>query len=334
MVFKVQMGNKIKAAKVLLENYYPTDKIQVEIIPAETTNKTNFNLHQSLGVKKPRQTIVMLYGMDYAGEEDPRLVKFANAFAKSGFRVAVPCLNGLKSLEFQIDDVDRICDLALYLGQTLSDTVGICAFSIGGGYALVAAANLVNQIAIDPILLFSPYYCLNELWEYWKDKDLVQPTNDREWDHFLWNKMALAYRGLDSLGFSQNEREDFLYRLRHYCSEDSLDKKRAYYLQSLAHLKVPKYGDFPIRSEILDALSPKGKLYNIKGKVLLVHDTNDLMIPPSHTERIFKELNGSKMTSSITHRKIITPLLSHVTINNSWKLMDGLSILDMMGEFF
>lgn len=328
------MGNKILAAKVLLKNYFPSHRNQIEIVPKFTEKGTSFHLHQPIGIVEPRKTLVMLYGMDYSGEEDPRLVKFANAFARSGFRVAIPSLPGLKGIDFQLGDVDLICDLVRTVGRWDAEPVGMVAFSIGAGYALVGAAQLGPDFQPDPIVLFSPHYNLNELWETWKDRELDQPSNAREWDHFLWNKMALAYRGLEDMDFSAREREEFLSRLKHYCSEDSLAVKKAYYDQALAKRRVPSYGDLPVKPEVLAALSPQGQLDTLRGMVMLIHDLNDLIIPPTHTDHIFTELQSRLGNPTVTVRKIITPLLSHVTINKPWKLADGIVILDMLGELF
>jgi len=328
------MGNKIQAAKVLLKNYFPSPRSKIEIIPRTTKKGTSYNLHQPIGPVKPRQTLVMLYGMDYAGEEDPRLVKFANAFAKSGFRVAIPSLQGLKGIDFQLEDIDLICDVVKTVDQWDEEPVGIVAFSIGGGYALVASAQLEPGNQPDPIVLFSPHYNLNDLWETWKDRELDQPSTAREWDHFLWNKMALAYRGLETMAFSASERDEFLFRLKHYCSEDSLAAKKDYFDRALAKRSIPNYGDLPVNPEVLAALSPQGQLENLRRRVLLIHDINDLIIPPSHTENIYSELQSREDNPSETVRKIITPLLSHVTISKPWKLADGIVILDMMGELF
>ena len=328
------MGNKIQAANVLLKNYFPSHRNQVEIVPNTTEKGTYFNLHQPLVEMQPLQTLVMLYGMDYAGEEDPRLVKFANAFSKSGFRVAIPSLPGLKGIDFQLEDIDLICDVVRTVDQWDAEPVGIVAFSIGGGYALVAAERLEPFIQPDPIVLFSPHYNLIELWETWKDRELDQPSTAREWDHFLWNKMALAFRGLETMHFSASERDEFLFRLKHYCSEDSLAAKKDYYDRALAKRRVPNYRDLPVNPDVLAALSPQGQLKKFRGRILLIHDTNDLIIPPAHTENIYAELQSRSDNPSNTVRKIITPLLSHVTISKPWKLADGIVILDMLGELF
>jgi hypothetical protein len=282
----------------------------------------------------PTQTFIMVYGLDYAGEKDPRIIKFAAAYASNGFQVAIPDLPGLKSLSIETNDIKILCVLAKHLHHEFGQPVGFTSFSIGGGLSLVAAANIAPELLIDPILLFSPHYSIMDLWEEWQSRELDIPTNDRKLEHYIWNKMALAYRGMDRLSLSKEEKAEFLTMLFNYCAEPSLEKKKQDYARLFSGREIPGYGDFPIPEPEQKALSPLGKLSKVKGRVLILHDINDLIIPPSHSSRIIDELQLVQDENSQNHRLLITPLLSHVTVNNSWRVLDVFPILDIIGEIF
>ena len=76
-------------------------------------------------------TVIMIYGLTLLGEEDPRLVRFASSSAKSGLRVIVPILPGLKSMDICMDDLDIISQLASHLYEEYKKPIGLVAFSAG-----------------------------------------------------------------------------------------------------------------------------------------------------------------------------------------------------------
>jgi len=64
--------------------------------------------------------------------------------------------------------------------------------------------------------------------------------------------------------------------------------------------------------ELLDALSPAGRLARIACPVTLIHDARDHDIPPAHASKIFAELPSST-AGAMGHRLCVTPLLSHLS---------------------
>lgn len=82
--------------------------------------------------------IVVVPGAAAAGKDDPDLVRFATALARSGRRVLVPQLE-LRHRRLDLGDPRRIGEAVLALAG--DGTVGILGFSYGAGLALVAVGD-------------------------------------------------------------------------------------------------------------------------------------------------------------------------------------------------
>jgi pimeloyl-ACP methyl ester carboxylesterase len=243
-----------------------------------------------------------------------------------------PSLQGLKSFNFDEDDLTALSDLIIALKVQYGGSIGVIGFSAGGGIALTVAADPAVAEMVDPLLLFSPYYFLPDPWALLKTQTLSSPQNKRDWDHFIWSQLALAYRNLDALNLQTTERDELIDLLYSYCSERSLFRKKEFYERVLLWLDIPNIRTTPISSSTLEQFSPCGKLHRIRGRVLILHDPADLLIPPEHSEKIIAELNLRGKPDA--QKLLITPLLSHVTPRSTWRVFDLLRILHLIGELF
>jgi hypothetical protein len=84
--------------------------------------------------------------------------------------------------------------------------------------------------------------------------------------------------------------------------------------------------------DVLESLSPWGKLGKLAAQVLLLHDSFDPLIPPSQSQNMLTELQQRGIPNK--ERLVITPLLSHVSPRAVLNLPDLLAIIDMIGELF
>ena len=277
-------------------------------------------------------TLLMIYGFTLAGEKEPRLIRFAKAFTAAGFRVVVPDLPGLKSLDLRKGDLERLIDMMAFLHRELEGSVGVVGFSVGGGIALTAAVNPSLQGFADPILLFGPHYSLPDLWSSLRRNKESFPKTKEGWDNFIWLQLMLAYRQRKALGFNAAEQFELVELLKTYCSKPSLgDKRRAYERLVQPHGLLDTQGEV-VDLDVLESLSPRGKLGKLTAQVLLLHDSFDPLIPPSQSQFMLTELQQRGIPHQ--ERLVITPLLSHVNPRAVLNLPDLLAILDMIGELF
>jgi pimeloyl-ACP methyl ester carboxylesterase len=280
----------------------------------------------------PTRTFVMVYGLTLKGERDPRLVNFSRCFAQSGLRVAVPDLAGLKSYRFDERDLAAIEALVSKLHSQYGGTIGITAFSLGAGLALTAASKPSLSGIVDPLLLFGPYYSLDDLLHTLVGNFNRTPASDDEWDDYIWIRLVLAYRSMDRLHLNHDEREELIALLGDYCLEPSLRRKRSFCDRLLRGRQGIDIASLIPEGRALERLSPLGKLETITSRVLILHDTHDRLIPPGHSGRICEALRSRD--GGHAPRLLVTPLLSHVTARSAWRILDVFRILWIIGEIF
>jgi pimeloyl-ACP methyl ester carboxylesterase len=275
---------------------------------------------------------VVLQGLTLQGERDPRLVNFSRALARSGIPAAAVELPELKACRFDRSDVDAIVDLVKELSSGSDQKIGIIGFSLGAGLALVAAADEGIADIVDPLLLFGPYYSLLDLRNTILEQKNIRLANDEQWDDFIWIRMVLAYRAIDSLELEDDDKKELIDLLTNFCHEPSLQRKMQFYERVLNNMDIEPLCHRFVEDNVIADLSPQGKLTSISGRVLILHDCYDNLISPGQSEKIMEELRSRRDGS--VQRLLVTPILSHVTIRSVWKFLDVFRIMDIMGEIF
>lgn len=306
--------------------------------------------------RQVRKTFIILHGSSIQGRRDSRLINFARALAGSGIRVAAPCLNGLKSFRFALSDIDILKDLALELHRRYGQKIGVIGFSIGAGYALVAAGDRYISELIDPLILFGPHYSLSRTWQGVLDTFKAEPDekDNDAWDGFLWVQFVLAYRTMGSSRLSPEEKTELTRLLHSFCDDASLESrktgdsvprkmggakrdsslagKREFYEKSLKGMQPSLREPETYSPDILESLSPSGKLDGIRARVYLLHDPHDCLVPCGESERIIDELD--RRNDRHIHALFITPLISHVRPRRTWKVWRLFRLMSFLGEIF
>lgn len=300
------------------------------VIPKSTDSGIGYDLYEPDDT--PIKTFIVIHGLTLQGERDPRLICFSKALATSGVRTAAISLPALKKCRFEDKDVHAIMDLVRTLSAVYNQKIGIIGFSLGAGLGLVAAASTDVRDMVEPLILFGAYYNLTDIRDIIAGYSRKVPTNDDQWDSFIWIRLIMAYKNLESLPLNEIEKAELVEFLTQYCVETSIDRKREFYERVLKKLNLEEKNIFDVSAEVMKKLSPENKIRSITCRVGLLHDSFDRLIPWQHSEKIFQELsdrhnpNGQKM--------IITPLLSHVTARYSLKVTDIYHILSILGEIF
>jgi len=295
-----------------------------------TGQGTEYDLYQP--TRPARSTVIVVQGLIIQGERDQRVMNFSRALAGLGVRAAAIHLPALSAVRFAASDLEAIADLAQSLYAEDPRPIGVAAFSFGAGLALAAAADPKAAGRIDPLLLFGPYYSLAGLEETLEKNFGHAPATDQEWDDFIWLKMLIAFRDRERLGFSDAEKIELDDLLGRFCLEPALAPKRRFYEAVIQPREPLTWSLDQLEQPVLARLSPRGRLDAVSGRVLLLHDPNDLYVPPEHSRQIFAELGGPENRRG--HRLLITPLISHVFPHFSWKLLDVFPLLRMAGELF
>ena len=107
--------------------------------------------------------LVMVPGAVEQGKDDPRLVAFANTFARARFAVLVPEIPNLRTQNLSPEDAAPIGAAIRYLGGCVAPTerpgaVGVVAISYAAGPALLAALDPSNRDLIGFFSAIGGYY--------------------------------------------------------------------------------------------------------------------------------------------------------------------------------
>lgn len=323
------MRRRLLAARMLMDYLMPMRR-QIKPYLRHTPKDYSYEVYEPLKISS--KAVMMIYGFTIAGEKEVRLVRLAKSFAAAGFRVIVPVLPGIKSINIEMGDLDILVDLMTTLCNESDNSIGIVGFSVGGGLALVAAADPGLNGFVDPIILLGPYYSLPELWsDLWR-KDIYSPITDKQYNDFIWQQMVLAYRDHRELNFSKDELDELENLLQVYCFESSLSRK----LEAYERLVKPR-GLFDPRSVPMDInelerLSPCNKLGKLQSRVLIIHDPHDPLSPCEQSSQIIEELQKRGYPSR--QRLLISSMFSHIDIQTSLKISDLVATFDIFGELF
>jgi hypothetical protein len=328
--------NSISTAKFLLLNFKtqaPGGKDQPFVETDQTTQAgTRYDLYEPKA--KVKKTVVVVTGLTLLGAKDPRVVNFCRSLAQANIRAAAIDPAGLKAARFKEQDYDALKDLVKSLAAQYGGKVGIIAFSVGGGMALVAAADSEVSSLIDPVIVFSTYYNLGELLDSIGKKCSTPPAAaapEIAWDDYIWFLMIAAYRDPVGAGLEESQKKELKEILERYCYLP-IDRKRDFYERALKGKSGRGFGDTEADSAIYQKLSPAGKLGSVRARVIIFHDENDTMISADHSRKIFAELNKKRPGGE--QKLLVTPLLSHVDARATWRVLDFFRICGMMGEIY
>ncbi|MCK9459119.1 MAG: alpha/beta fold hydrolase [Proteobacteria bacterium] len=267
--------------------------------------------------------VIAVHGAVWRGRKDARLGRVARCLAASGMVCAVPTLPGLARFDFDPADLEVLVSVIDEIHAELGP-LRIAAFSYGGSYSLVAAARSETATKVHSVLAVGPVFSFPELYdEYYARRD--EPlANGAQADDAIYRRMAMAYRQREHLGLDEGlcrSLEDILMR---YCGEASDEEKRAFHDRWLADLDLEETDYRKKDREVLEAISPAGKLGGILGRIDLVHDRGDRLVPVSHSERLCAELGSA--SNPRPHRLHVTSLIAHVSPTRFPGLGDAIGI--------
>ena len=315
------------AAKMLLNNLRgnlkaPSADRQV------TPNGAAFELYQP---KRPRKTIVFVYGLLLQGEQDPRVVQFARAMASAGARVVVPVLHGMKSFAVEPADRDALTDLLGYVSRD-GQSVAIFAISAGACLTLCASEAISSGTCANPIVLISPVYDLGSAWSSLHDPTLPRETDSPAWQGYIWKQCAIAYRNHQALGLSEESLKQLEDVLQRYDNGLTPQEKIIYYRTCLLPLKMHGSQDLLAKDDTLHLLTPRGRLNRIKSRVIILHGAHDPIVPPEHARQMLAELQQRDHAQG--QDLFITSILSHEQLQGTYNLRELFRFIHLMGELF
>ena len=281
--------------------------------------------------RSARKTFILLHGLTLEGENDPRLIRLATCLAFARLRIVALRLPGLMACRFDPGDVQAIAKMIQCLSAGRQEPIGLIGFSLGAGLGLIAAALPEVKNDIDSLFLFGSYSRLRDLQVHFMKLAQQAPQQEDDWDAFIWIRLVLAYRQIDRLSVDQADREEIQNHLMRYCHGLSLRDKRGFFDRVLKDLPVDRAA-LLLDDQLLEQLSPAHRLHDIKGRVYLLHDAHDRIVPPDHSIGIFDQL--CRLGQEDRVHLLISPLLSHVSVPKVSAMAEALRLLRMISAVF
>ncbi len=280
---------------------------------------------------KALRTVLVVYGMTILGREDVRLVRFARACVDNGLRVIMPHLPGLMDFEVSIQDMKRLESIAHYEVTNQQEKMGLVGFSTGGSYSLLLAANLALCDLLGPIVLFSPIYDIRDVFERLHAAPTEVPKSDKDWDQFIWAQYVIAFRNRNLLNLPEAVVDALRILLAEY-DDMEIQVKKIFYQNHIQALELTGRSGLADEGQVLDQLSARGQLAEVKSPVFMLHDATDQLVPPVHTRQMHKEL--AKRGAGLRQRMLVTLWLSHVVVQTSGNPVELYKMIDYLGELF
>ncbi len=292
------------------------------------------------GIANP-PAMVIVHGVHHLGIEEPRLVAFARAMSASGIRVLTPELAALADYQIDSSSIDLIGYSARSLSSEVGQKAGVLGISFGGGLSLIAAARpqyapyisfVVSVGAHDDLERVSQFLIANTIsrpdgttlrmqaHEYgpliliYSHLEDFFPPADISTAHealrlLLWEKVDESKKVAALLSAPSRQTMELLY-------EHDVDALAGEMKQSIARH----------HAEMAPA-SPHGQLGALHVPVLLLHGAADNVIPP--TEMLWLQQD---IPSVLVKDALISPALSHVSMDGKPSLIDNLRLIHFMAE--
>jgi pimeloyl-ACP methyl ester carboxylesterase len=284
--------------------------------------------------------IVVVHGMHELGIDEPRLVNFARSMAASGFYVMTPLVPGIADYRIEAESADVIGSAAKGFAQELQvPRVGVFAISFSGGLALLAASDPQYAPSIAWVASVGGYYDLAHVLRFFATGDAVRPDGsaehltqheygplivvyDEPQDFFNAHDAPLAH---DALKLLLHDRGKDSEQLTLKMTSDGQRVMQNIYQKHRDGLTASIVAEINKRSDKLAAASPAGHLRFIDVPVLLLHGSDDNVIPPTEMLWLKRDLPSDELVGALE-----SPAITHVEVGSKVSLGERLRLVHWM----
>lgn len=254
---------------------------------------------------KPRGALVVPLGAVMPNtRSDPRVVRMAQAVARSGTVIMIIETPNLNQGVVVPEDIETLIQAFLYLRQQPyvdSTRVGFMAFSVGASLALIAAQDPRLNQDVAFVASFGGYYNLLDLIAAVTTKTIIDNGRLEAWQPRL--KALNVIRRSVIATVEDPVSRDLLHRAVFNSDETAravLERydPAVYPLYRLLNSQHPQQvydlvDDVPTRSrETLEQLSPSTGAHELRTKLFVIHSRDDFYVPYTESRRFVKNLQG------------------------------------------
>ena len=284
--------------------------------------------------------IVIVHGMHRLGIDDPRMVASARAVAASGFFVMTPQVPGIADYRVERESADIIGVAAQTFARELNvKKVGILAISFSGGLSLLAASDPQYSPSIAWVASFGGYYDLAHVLRFFATGEAVRPDGsvehmqpheygplvviyDEPQDFFAPQDVPAAHDALKLLLAEQGKASETLTKTMTPADQEIMQR---IYHQQRESFAPQILAEIDKHQQELAAASPAGHLQSLQVPVLLLHGSDDVIIPPTEMLWLQRDIPQKYLVDAL-----ISPAIGHVDFGVKVKLRDRLALVHWM----
>lgn len=247
----------------------------------------------------PRAAVLLSIGAAQAGLDDAAVVGLGNALARAGFVTMLhwsPALG--RDSDVHVDDPGKLVRAFEHLvAQEYVDPkrVGIGGFSVGGSFALIAAADPGIRDDVRFVNVFGPYFDLETLLTQAAARSVVDGGERMPWEPHPLTLRVLAHELIETV----EDPADAELLAQHYLQDTPATPAQIGALtghgrivarlldgvtpQEAGALYAALPPDF---REGLAAISPSDHVQDVRARILVMHDRDDRHVPVAESRRL------------------------------------------------
>ena len=254
---------------------------------------------------------VLHLGVDI-DRKDERVQKLANAFARSGIIILVPNIPSLgkrRVLAEAKSDLITSFEYVKSLQNTNTDKVGFIGFCASGGLVILASEDAKISENVSYIVTVNPYFDLSNLYDNITTRKIRDNDGTHEWQP---NFKTVEIYNRETIGLLENKHDqDILNDHLTLIGQQALEEGKfpqlniaeskelssdAKFTYNLLINKDPDKVLFyqenasPAQKNFLRELSPSTNIKNLKAKLFILMDRNNIYIPYTEAELLDKAL--------------------------------------------
>jgi pimeloyl-ACP methyl ester carboxylesterase len=286
--------------------------------------------------------MVVAHGIHHLGMDEPRLVSFSRAMAGSGFAVLTPQLASLADYRVDSDSIATIGESPAWLEARLgAGPVTLAGVSFAGGLALLAAGDPSYAPHVRAVFVMGGYDDLNRVARFLVTDQAELPDGRlTPYTAHEYGALVFVYAHLDQF-FSAADLPAAHEALRLFLWEQPSDAQlylrklssagRATMDTMLTHhvdrLRPQILAAISADGPELSALSPEGRLGNLRVPVYILHGSTDDIIPSTESLWLEKEMPAPQLGAVL-----ITPAFAHVDPEKKVAWYDELRLVHFMAR--
>ena len=312
------------------QSWFTADPLREEVTYPRPNGQGIADIYRIPDDRK-RAAVLIFLGANATGRDDPDVINLGEALARAGFVVMFhwsPTM-GLQH-NIDADEIDNLVLAFQYLRPQEfvdRDRIGMGGFSVGGSFAMVAAADPRIRDEVVFLNSFGAYYDIRDLFLQVASRSTFYQGRQAPWevDRLTW--LVFANELIETLE-EPAERELFI---RHFLrgQEMSLEQMEGLSTPAQTVRRLLEGTTVEEARELFEELpedfreemarvSPRQHLSNINARLLIMHDQADLLIPVAESRRLAQALGGYS-----DFRYTETELFEHVRPGSSgsvWQL--------------